>query len=92
MKNLEKYISEATLNVREDRAWAKTLLIEVVHEMKGDSAAKRDLGPMATKYVENLQRSNEQLVKLTAIIQKQTNSNTELSAEDKEELYDMIKE
>ena len=62
MKNLEKYINEATLNVREDRAWAKTLLIEVVNEMKGDSAAKRDLGPMATKYVENLQRSNEQLV------------------------------
>ena len=68
------------------------MLIEVIHEMKNDSAAKRDLGPMAAKYVENLQRSNEQLVKLSAIIQRQTSSNIELTDEDKEELYDMIKE
>jgi len=44
----------------------------------------------AAKYVENLQRSNEQMVKLSALLQKQQGGSVGLSEEDKEDLYDML--
>ena len=44
----------------------------------------------AAKYVETLQRSNEQLVKVAAIIQKNQSSSAGLSDLDKNELFDMI--
>jgi len=91
-RDLEEYIEEITNNVREDRAVAKVLLIEAMHEMKSSDVARKDLGPLAAKYVENLQRSNEQLVKLSAIIQRKDNKNTGLSAEDKSDIYEMIKD
>jgi len=50
----------------------------------------REVGSTAAKYVETLQRSNEQLVKIASIIQKNKTSSFELSNDDKEELYDLI--
>ena len=44
----------------------------------------------AVKYVETLQRSNEQLVKVCAILHKQGTSPASLSETDKDELFDMI--
>ena len=91
-RNLEDYITEATRNIREDRALAKTLLMDAMADMKSGDAARRELGSIAAKYVENLQRSNEQMVKLSALLQKQQTGNSGLSEEDKEELYDMLRE
>ena len=91
-RNLEDYISEATRNIREDRALAKTLLMDAMTDMKSGDAARRELGSIAAKYVENLQRSNEQMVKLSALLQRQQSRSTGLSAEDKEELYDILNE
>ena len=91
-RNLEDYIIEATRNIREDRALAKTLLMDAMADMKSGDAARRELGSIAAKYVENLQRSNEQMVKLSALLQKQHSGNVGLSEEDKEELYDILKE
>ena len=48
------------------------------------------VGLTAAKYVETLQRSNEQLVKVAAIIQKNQSSSAGLSDLDKNELFDMI--
>ena len=50
------------------------------------------MGPIAAKFVENLQRSNEQMVKLAAILQRQKTSHVGLTADDKEELFDLLKE
>jgi hypothetical protein len=50
------------------------------------------LGPIAAKYVENLQRSNEQLVKLAALLQRQRSHDVGLTDDDKEELYDLLNE
>jgi hypothetical protein len=91
-RNLEDYITEATRNIREDRALAKTLLMDAMADMKSGDSARRELGSIAAKYVENLQRSNEQMVKLSALLQKQQTGNSGLSEEDKEELYDMLRE
>ena len=89
-RNLEEYIQEATRNVREDRALAKSLLIDAMNDMKMSDAARKELGSIAAKYVENLQRSNEQMIKLSALLQKQQGSSVGLSEEDKEDLYDML--
>jgi len=50
----------------------------------------REVGPVAAKYVETLQRSNEQLVKIAALMQKQKTSSFEFSSSDKDQLYDII--
>ena len=88
--NLEDYIEETTTNIREDRAIAKSLLMDAIRDMKVTDVARRELGPIAAKYVENLQRSNEQMVKLTGLIQKQRSEQFGLSADDKEELFDLL--
>ena len=89
---IEEYIEETTTNIREDRAMAKSLLMDAINDMKLSDSARKELGPIAAKYVENLQRSNEQLVKLTGLLQKQTSNNTALSDYDKEQLYDLLNE
>ena len=91
-RNLEHYIEEATRNIREDRALAKSLLMDAMNDMKMSDASRKELGSIAAKYVENLQRSNEQMVKLSALLQKQQGSTVGLSEEDKAELYDMLNE
>ena len=50
---------------------AKSLLLDTINDMKLSDSARKELGPIAAKYVEGLQRSNEQLVKLAALLQKQ---------------------
>jgi hypothetical protein len=89
---IEEYIEETTTNIREDRAMAKSLLMDAINDMKLSDAARKELGPIAAKYVENLQRSNEQMVKLTGLIQRQTSNNTALSEYDKEQLFDLLNE
>ena len=88
--NLEDYIDETTTNIREDRAMAKSLLMDTISDMKISDMARKELGPIAAKYVENLQRSNEQLVKLTGLLQKQKSTEFGLSPDDKEQLFDLL--
>ena len=89
---LEDYIEETTTNIREDRALAKSLLMDALSDMKMSDAARKELGPIAAKYVENLQRSNEQMVKITGLIQKQKSHHLGLTADDKEQLLDLLSE
>ena len=90
--SLDDYIEETTTNIREDRAMAKSLLMDAISDMKMSDASRKELGPIAAKYVENLQRSNEQMVKLAALIQKQKTSQFGLTAADKDQLFDLLNE
>jgi hypothetical protein len=72
--NLEQFIEESISNIRDDRDTVKFLLTDL----------------LAAKYVETLQRSNEQLVKLTSLIQKNSKGTDGLTAEDKRDLFDLI--
>ena len=92
MKDLDSYIDEAIKNIIIYRAITTTLLMELMDYMKKDDERKEKVGTVAAKYVETLQRSNEQLVKVSALIQKKTAGSDELSSQDKEELFDLIKE
>ena len=85
-----EFIEEAVDNVRQDRAIASTLLIELMKILKQDETKHQYSGPVAAKYLETLQRSNEQLVKLTAILSKKQDLGNELNEDDKKELFDII--
>tara|TARA_R110000824_G_scaffold336070_1_gene522594 strand:- start:19 stop:330 length:312 start_codon:yes stop_codon:yes gene_type:complete len=89
---LDDYLEETTTNIREDRAMAKSLLMDAIKDMKVSDSARQALGPIAAKYVENLQRSNEQLVKLAVLLQKQKHNEIGLSTDDKNELFDLLNE
>jgi len=92
LKNLESYIQEAIKNIRNDRDITSTLLADLLMEInKADTTeVHKDLGFVASKYVETLQRSNEQLVKLTSILSKKQDSSARLDEQDKNELFDII--
>lgn len=86
----EDFIEQAKLNINEDRAATKTLLMGLMKYMQSSDDRHREVGLVAAKYLETLQRSNEQLVKLAALIQKDIKQNQNITEEDKQELFDMI--
>tara|TARA_R110000787_G_scaffold164538_1_gene277629 strand:+ start:191 stop:493 length:303 start_codon:yes stop_codon:yes gene_type:complete len=92
MKNqdLDTLVDEALTNIRGDRKLAREFLNELANEIASDPSNNRSLSPVAAKHVETMQRSNEQLVKLIAIKQKQGTKETSLTEEDKASLFDMI--
>tara|TARA_R110002012_G_scaffold20407_3_gene72346 strand:+ start:12522 stop:12830 length:309 start_codon:yes stop_codon:yes gene_type:complete len=90
--SLDEYLEETTKNIREDRAMAKTLLMDVMADMAASATDRREMGPIAAKFVENLQRSNEQMVKLASILQRQKTSSVGLTSDDKEQLFDLLNE
>ena len=88
--NLNGLIDEALENIRNDRKSAQEFLNEIANQIAIDAEQNRSLSPVAAKHVETMQRSNEQLVKLIAIQQKNQNVSIELSEEDKNQLFDLI--
>ena len=92
INDLERYIQEAIANIRDDRDITSTLLTKIFTEISksNDSQSHKDLGFIAAKYVETLQRSNEQLVKLTSILSKKSEGSVSLTEDDKKELFDVI--
>jgi len=90
MKNLDETLSNALDNIEEDRATTKELLQDLMKYLGAAEERHREVGPVAAKYVETLQRSNEQLVKVAALMQKQKTSSFEFSPSDKDQLYDII--
>lgn len=89
-QNIENYIEQATSNVTEDRAATKSLLMSLMKYMQTGEDRHRELGLVAAKYLETLQRSNEQLVKLTALIQRKETKSDKITEEDRQELFDLI--
>ncbi len=89
-KNVDEYIEKATENINEDRASTKVLLLTLMNYMKQGDDRHREVGMIAAKYLETLQRSNEQLVKLAALMQKKENVDHEITEKDKEDLFDLI--
>ena len=92
IKDLDVFIEEAIKNIRDDRDITSTLLTKLFTEInKADNAeAHKNLGFIAAKYVETLQRSNEQLVKLTSILSKKGDLSAKLTEDDKKDIFDVI--
>ena len=92
IKDIESYVAEVIDNIRNDRAITSALLTDLFSEIQKnkDLETHKNLGLIASKYVETLQRSNEQLVKVTALLNKTQDITHSLDEEDKKELLDMI--
>ena len=50
----------------------------------------REFGIIAAKYLETLQRSNEQLVKLASLVQKKSSKEEKITDEERQDLFDLI--
>lgn len=88
--NLESLVDEALENIRNDRKAAREFLNEIANMIANNTEENRHLSPVAAKHIETLQRSNEQLVKLIGLKQKNQNESVELSESEKDSLFDML--
>jgi|TARA_A100001011_G_scaffold323878_1_gene345966 hemoglobin-like flavoprotein len=87
---LNNLFNEALDNIRKDRKLAREFLNEIANEISNDSEQNKYLSPVAAKHIETMQRSNEQLVKIISLRQKNTEESFALSEDDKSNLYDLI--
>jgi len=89
---LDSLVDEALDNIRNDRKLAREFLNEIANQIATDAEQNKYLSPVAAKHIETLQRSNEQLVKIIGLRQKDKVKGFELSEDDKNSLFDMIQE
>ena len=92
MKNTDEMLNDAIKNIDSDRALATKLLTDLMKHLSADESRHQYSGQVAAKYLETLQRSNEQLVKIAALQQKNQANSANLADFDKTKLYDLIKE
>jgi len=90
-KKVDTYIDEALTNIRNDRDLTRELLDDAIKWLSKDEARHKEVGIVMAKYVETLQRSNEQLVKIINMVSKKETSEG-LTASDMESIYSAISE
>lgn len=90
LKTTNDFIDKAKENISKDRNLTQILLNDLMILMKQSGENTKDCGLIAAKYVETLQRSNEQLVKLATLKQKQKENVTELSEDDMNNIFNVI--
>ena len=89
-KDFDSLTDEAIENIREDREQTKDLLQDLIKYISTSEDRHRDVGMTAAKYVETLQRSNEQLVKLAGLKMKEEKKSTGLTSEDRDEIFNQL--
>tara|TARA_Y100000034_G_C6632471_1_gene276169 strand:+ start:171 stop:455 length:285 start_codon:yes stop_codon:yes gene_type:complete len=92
VKDVDEHIIEAINNIKDDRDITKTLLKDVMMYLSGDETRHEKVGQVAAKYVETLQRSNEQLVKVVSLMQKRVNKSNTFTEEDKAEIFELLED
>ena len=86
---VENYLAEAVANIRDDREITRELLDDAIKWLAKDESRHREIGIIVSKYVETLQRSNEQLVKVANLMTKKE-GNVGLTPQDMDNIYEMI--
>ena len=89
-KELDTLMNEALDNIRDDRKLAREFLNEIANQIATDSEQNKYLSPVAAKHIETMQRSNEQLVKIISIQNKNQDTSFKLSDEDKDNIFNLI--
>lgn len=88
-KKIDKHLKEAIDNIREDRKITRELLDDAIKFVAKDEARHQQIGMTLAKYVETLQRSNEQIVKIATLMSKNEKAEG-LTEDDMEDIYSMI--
>ena len=89
-KDFDSLTDEAIENIRKDRDQTQQLLKDLIKYMAGDDHRHKEIGFTAAKYVETLQRSNEQLVKIAGLKQKTEKIDTGLTEEERQEIFESL--
>jgi len=89
-QNFDKLTSEAINNIRDDREQTQELLQDLIKYLSGADERHKEVGLTAAKYMETLQRSNEQLVKIASLKQKTESTDSSLSDEEREEIFKQL--
>ncbi len=89
-KKLDDIIKKALENIEKDREVTRDLLNDAITYLSKDESRHRDIGMTLAKYVEVLQRSNEQMVKVASLVQKEEKTAEGLSDKDMEDIFSMI--
>ena len=94
MSKFEDCIAEIMKNIPEDRDSATEMLNDAKGYIQQSAENHKYVGTTVAKYIEALQRSNDQLIKLGAILQKdmQKEEDLEFSEEELEEMHSEWKE
>ena len=91
-KKLDDIIKKALENIEADRLVTRDLLEDAMGYLAKDESRHRDIGLTLAKYVETLQRSNEQMVKVATLISKEQKKEDAISKEEMENLFSAIAE
>jgi len=91
-KKLDNIIKKALANIEADRLVTRDLLEDAMGYLAKDEARHREIGMTLAKYVETLQRSNEQMVKVATLISKEEKREDVISKEEMEDLFSAIAE
>lgn len=91
-KKLDDIIDKALNNIEQDRKVTRDLLNDALQYLSKDESRHRDIGLTLAKYVETLQRSNEQIVKVATLIQKEQKKTDGLTEQDMETIFSKIAE
>ena len=83
----ENLTQEAITNIRQDREQTKELLEDLIKYLSGADERHKEVGLTAAKYLETLQRSNEQLVKIASLKQKTESNDSSLTDLEREEIF-----
>jgi hypothetical protein len=89
-KDFEALAEEALDNIRADRDQTKELLKDLVKYLSSDEHRHKEVGLIAAKYVETLQRSNEQLVKIATLQKKGETDTIDLSERERDEIFNEL--
>jgi hypothetical protein len=91
MSKTDKYINKAIENIEKDREVTQELLSDVMSYIGTDRSKHAEVGHVTAKYIESLQRSNEQLVKLVTLMAKKEDSvYGDLSDDEKTGIYERL--
>jgi ABC-type Zn uptake system ZnuABC Zn-binding protein ZnuA len=91
-KKLDHIIKKALENIENDRLVTLDLLEDAMGYLAKDESRHREIGLTLAKYVETLQRSNEQMVKVATLIAKEEKKEDKISQEEMENLFSAIAE
>ena len=94
MSKIRDLMDDTMDAIKTDRKNAEDLLTDVALELGKSPDKYRDVGMVAAKLIESMSRSNEQRIKLIAILAKKTDDDEfgEVSEDEATELYEDFEE
>ena len=89
-KSKEQIWNEIYQNAFQDREKASMLVTNLWKEITADPEKHALYGTTMTKYLERMSKSNDQLVKISTLLQRKESKQTGLSSVDKDEIFDLL--